>query len=175
MSFAEIQKLKELLKTLQGSGEATTRVRMEVGRAIEQLQKERSVARMMADSDVSQPLGLLDSSFEKSSLLGERWKPPWDPTWNPLPTGIEWAEPDILNPRAFDVNLNSYSPLGVQRRLTDREINNIVTSDLPQETKEIVIKKLEYRRNILDNAEREISGYTTTTEMERWLTSKRRI
>ena len=173
MSFAEIQKLKELLKTLQGSGEATTRVRMEVGRAIEQLQKERSVARTMADSGVSQPLGLLESSFEKSSLLGERWKPPWDPTWNSLPTGIEWAEQEILNPRAFDVNLNSYSPLGVQRRLTDREINKIVTSDLPQETKEIVIKKLEYRRNILDNAEREISGYTTTTEMERWLAGKR--
>lgn len=39
MSFAEIQKLKELLKTLQGSGEAATRIRIEVGRAIEKIQK----------------------------------------------------------------------------------------------------------------------------------------
>ena len=173
MSFAEIKKLKELLKTLQGSGEATTRIRMEVGRAIEKIQKERSAARMMAGDDVSQPFGLLESSFEKSSLLGERWKPPWDPTWNPLSTDIKRTEPEILNPRAFDVNLNSYSPLGVQRRLTDREINKIVTSDLPQGTKEIVIKKLEYRRNILDNAEREIGGFATTTGAARTLTSQR--
>src|SRR5659263_594338 len=173
MSFAEIQKLKELLKTLQGSGEATTRIRMEVGRAIEKIQKERSVARMMAGTDVSQPLELLESSYEKSSLLGERWKPPWDPTWNPLYPDIKRTEPEILSPRAFDVNLNSYSPLGVQRRLTDREINKIVTLDLPQATKEIVIKKLEYRRNILDNAESEIGGYSTTTGVARMLTSKR--
>jgi hypothetical protein len=39
MSFAEIKKLKELLKTIQGSGEATTRIRMEVGGAIEKIQK----------------------------------------------------------------------------------------------------------------------------------------
>jgi len=173
MSFAEIKKLKELLKTLQGSGEATTRIRMEVGRAIEKIHKERSVARMMASADISQPIGLLESSFEKSSLLGERWKPPWDAAWNPLPTGIEQAEPEILSPRAFDVNLNSYSPLGVQRRLTDREINKIVTSDLPQGTKEIIIKKLEYRRNLLDNAEREIGGFATTTGVARTLTSQR--
>jgi len=173
MSFAEIQKLKELLKTLQGSGEATTRIRMEVGRAIEKIQKERSAARMMASADISQPIGLLESSYEKSSLMGERWKPPWDPTWNPLPTGMERTEPEILNPRAFDVNLNIYSPLGVQRRLTDREINKIVTSDLPQRTKEIVIKKLEYRGNILDNAERDIGGLATTTGAARTLTSKR--
>jgi hypothetical protein len=173
LSFAEIKKLKALLKTLQGSGEATTRIRMEVGRAIEKIQKERSAAKMMASDDVSQPFGLLESSFEKSSLLGERWKPPWDPTWNPLPTGIEQAEPEILNPRAFDVNLNSYSPLGVQRRITDSAINKIVSSDLPQGTKEIVIKKLEYRRNLLENAEAEISGYSITTGMARILEGKR--
>ena len=80
---------------------------MEVGRAIEQLQKERSVARMMADTDVNQPFGLLESSFEKSSLLGERWKPPWDTTWTPLPTGIERTEQEILSPQAFDLNLDS--------------------------------------------------------------------
>ena len=173
MSFAEIKKLKELLKTLQGSGEATTRIRMEVGRAIKKIQTERSAARMMASDDVSQPLGLLESSCEKSSLLGERWKPPWDPSWNPLSTDIKRTEPEILNTRAFDVNLNSFSPLGVQRRLTDREINKIVTSDLPQGTKEIVIKKLDYRRNILDNAEGEISGYSSTTGMARILEGKR--
>ena len=173
MSFAEIKKPKELLKTLQGSGEATTRIRMEVGRAIKKIQTERSAARMMASDDVSQPLGLLESSCEKSSLLGERWKPPWDPSWNPLSTDIKRTEPEILNTRAFDVNLNSFSPLGVQRRLTDREINKIVTSDLPQGTKEIVIKKLDYRRNILDNAEGEISGYSSTTGMARILEGKR--
>ncbi|MCX9083294.1 MAG: hypothetical protein OIN87_00670, partial [Candidatus Methanoperedens sp.] len=85
---------------------------MEVGRAIENIQKERSAARMISGADVSQPFGLLESSFEKSSLLGERWKPPWDMTWNPLSTDIKQTEPEILSPRAFDVNLNSYSPLG---------------------------------------------------------------
>jgi len=40
MSLAEIKKLKELLKILQGSWEATTRIRMEVGGAIEKIQKE---------------------------------------------------------------------------------------------------------------------------------------
>jgi len=173
MSFAEIKKLKELLKTLQESGEVSTKTRMDVGKAIEKIQKERSAAKMMASADVSRPIGLLESSFEKSSLLGERWKPPWDPTWNPLSTDIKRIEQEILSPRAFDVNLNSYSPLGVQRSLTDRAINKIVTADLPQKTKETAIKRLEYRRNLLENAETEISGYSTSTGMARILTSKR--
>jgi len=39
MSLAEIKKLKELLKTLQVSGEATSGIRMEVSGAIEKIQK----------------------------------------------------------------------------------------------------------------------------------------
>jgi len=66
MSFAEIQKLKELLKTLQGSGEATTRIRMEVGRAIKKIQTERSAARTAPDVNIEQPLSLFESSFDSS-------------------------------------------------------------------------------------------------------------
>src|SRR5659263_705009 len=112
-SFAEIKKLKELLKTLQGSGEATTRIRMEVGRAIKKIQTERSAARTAPDVNIEQPLSLFESSFEKSAALGDKWKPPWDQTWKPQHAGIKQTEQDILSPRAFDVNLNSYSPLSV--------------------------------------------------------------
>jgi len=144
MSFAEIKKLKELLKTLQGSGEATTKIRMEVGRAIEKIQKERSATRMMEGADVSQPLGLLESSYKKSSLLGERWKPPWDPTWNPLLEEEFLNEHKILNPRAFDINLHR----GASHALTELESPGGRYFGLNERTKNILANKLNYRMKL---------------------------
>jgi len=175
MNFAEIKRLKELLKTLQESGERTTKTRMDVGNAIEQIRKERAAARIPADVNIEQLFKFLDSSFEKSAALGDKWKPPWDPTWTPLHAGIKRIEPEISSTRAFTINLNSNSPLGVQRRLTDKAINEIATADLPQETKERVLKKLTYRRKILDNAEQEFGSFSTSTGMARELTNDRVI
>src|SRR3972149_6720243 len=103
MNFAEIKRLKELLKTLQESGEMSTRTRMEVGKAIEAIRKERATARTAADVNIEQPLNLIESSYEKSAALGEKWKPPWDPTWSPLSKeeflkrpGVAGSREDIL-------------------------------------------------------------------------------
>src|SRR3989304_250489 len=144
MSFAEIKKLKELLKTLQESGEISTRTRMEVGKAIERIQKERAAARAAADVNIEQPLSLLESSYEKSAALGEKWKPPWDPTWEPLPAGAERIEPKILSPRAFDINLNR----GALYALSQVESPGGKYSGLGSRTKDILAKKLTYRMRL---------------------------
>ncbi|HYN44882.1 MAG TPA: hypothetical protein VER35_02685 [Candidatus Limnocylindrales bacterium] len=158
MSFAEFKKLRELLKKLQGSGAATTRNRMEVGRVIEKIQTERSAARMMADADVSQPLGLLESSFEKSSLLGERWKPPWDSTWNLLPDEEFLNAPQILNPRAFDINLHR----GASHALTELESPGGKYSGLNERTKNILANKLNYRMKLEESYAGAIRGGDST-------------
>lgn len=143
MSFAEIKKLKELLKTLQESGEISTRTRMEVGKAIEAIRKERAAARTGADVNIEQPLNLFESSYEKSTALGEIWKPPWDPTWEPLSKVGFLNKPRVLNPRAFDINLN---------RGTLHAINELTSGgeygSLSPKTKEILLSKLNYRMRL---------------------------
>ncbi len=199
MNFAEIKRLKDLLKTLQESGEKTTKTRMDVGNAIEAIRKERAAGRTPADVNIEQLFSFLETSFK------DPWMPQWKleqrlrpitteyaqkessasmmqksvavpkPFVEPFKYTIVQAEPEMLNTRAFTVNLNSNSPLGVQRRLNDKAINEIATADLPQETKERVLKKLTYRRKILDNAEQEFGSFSTTTGMARELTSDRVI
>lgn len=80
MSLAKIKELQKLIKTFWESGEISAQTRMEVGKAIEGIRKERSAARTMADVDIEQPLTLFESSYEKSSALGARWIPPWETT-----------------------------------------------------------------------------------------------
>lgn len=144
MSFAEIKKLKELLKTLQESGERSTRTRMEVGKAMEAIRKERAAARAAADVNIEQPLKLFESSYEKSAILGEKWKPPWDMTWEPPPAGAERIEPKISSPRAFDINLNR----GALHALSQVESPGGKYSGLSIRTKNILVNKLTYRMRL---------------------------
>jgi hypothetical protein len=98
VSFAGIKKLKEFIKILQESGEVSLKTRMEVGKAIAALQKERTAARTM-EADMVPSLKLFESSYEGLTSAGPGWHPPW-----------EWKAPadapKVQNPRAYDINLH---------------------------------------------------------------------
>lgn len=132
MSFAKIAELQKLIKTLWESGEVSAQTRMEIGRAIEAIKKERSTARTMGDVGIEEPVTLLESSYEKSSALGSRWIPPWETTRTK--PGTEFVEPEPLYPRE---EILSTVEIGVVKKQKVGMLADQPEKDIPELTAEL--------------------------------------
>ncbi len=77
MNPAELRKIKEAIKVLQDSGEVSSKTRLEAGRLMSELAKERIAARS-AQVDIAPAFKLFDSSFEGYTSAGPGWRPPWE-------------------------------------------------------------------------------------------------
>lgn len=131
MNPAEIRKIKDAIKVLQDSGEVSSKTRLEAGRLMSELAKERTAARS-AQVDIAPAFKLFDSSFEGYTSAGPGWRPPWEVSFE--------QDLKIRNPRAFDLNLNRGGLHALNQISPGGEYSGI-----GKRTKELLSKRLSHR------------------------------